>query len=595
MAEFEIVSDFEVVSEPTVPRGALPVTSPVAGRILAETEQERQARQNSIFDVLGDSYDPTTTMSEGFFTQMDMSRSNALEDKQKKFRRDFPEGSLISIPVEGDNVFFGRTNVKDRYREMALSPQIAGAVLSEPFLLGMAGSLTLGPLGTLLGVGGGVLLESEIEEARGFGQDAPGLGQAVKEGATAATVELIFRGFGRFVFGPRNPPAIQQGLVDAVRASRELGLEPLAVGQLGGPFQRGVFRQVGVTSPRIERKITAEELSLLEAVKKEAGRLPEGTTDAVLLAIVRAQQDELSALIRLPSLRRADAGTALNEGLETYRKASARLRNRLYDKAIELSDDVSFNLRSAQAIARDVKTGVRGRGKETTRTEVSPIVDEFDRPITREIKERAQVAIAETPEGKLAEVISDILKLEPNVSKFAVRGKKFTGFEQIKTLRTRLFDLKQSDDGAVRREATRLWKSLTGVMDNPVSGDPGFTRAYKTASTFNRIREDTLSKTFVARALRNDTPETLARTYMAPGHATELCLTNEKAFKFEHFPLRCQKSQPIRIESLEITQPRKALPGCWGIHHIDLKRGAEFPPSLDGDKITKGGKFGCYG
>lgn len=491
-------------------------------------ERLRQTRNSEINAVLGDAFDPETTFIggvEGFFRQMDITRSGALQDKQRKFRETFPEGALILVQTSQGPILLARPDPSSSFQEISRSAQMAGGLVSEPTILGTAGAFAAGPAGpalTALGVGAGIVAQSKIEQARGYGTAEGGLGRAFAEGGVAGATDVMLRGLGRIFMGARRFGLERLVIKEGLDAANELGLEPLAVGQVGGPFVRGLFRQVAVTAERVERKISAEGESLLNSFRAMSEQTAATSSDDVLLNVMKAQQGELSDLITLPGLLRTDAGTALQKGIETYRKASKRLIGRLYAKAMALSDDVIFNLRPTQSVANDVRRGVLGRGEEVTRAEISPIVDEFGRPITREITETRAVSLAETPAGRLEEVVDDILALDPNVAKFAAKGGEFTSFEQIKTLRTRLFDLKQSDDGMIRREAKRLWASLTGVMDNPISGNPDFVAAYRKASGVNRIVEDTLDLSFIGRLIRSDTPEALAAKYFRPGHATEL-------------------------------------------------------------------------
>lgn len=463
----------------------------------ADRESRAKAKTDELNAILGNKYDPFGSFDDSFFRQVDISRSESLTDKQKKFKLSFPEGELISVPTSDGHVMLARPDKNSLYQELPLAPEIVGDVVSEPFVLSLIGSYG-GPLGTAIGAGVGEYAQTKIEQARGFGDGEPeGVGSAIR-GAIAGATDLVTRGGARLVFGRQMTTAARESAMKAIAASKELGLEPLAVGQIAGPFGRGIFRQVGATSSKIENKITAQEESLLNAFRELADEKP-ANIDLVLGDVVKAQQKELSNLITLPSLSRVDSGTALQEGIKTYEKASKLHVGNLYDQAITQSDDVVFNLRPAKQLAEEVNAGVLGKGLGGDAVNVSSV-----------------------PGGELKSVIDDIAALDPNVSKFSAEGKEWTAFEQLKTLRTRLFDLKSSEDGAVRREASRLWSTLTEVMDNPISGNPDFVKAYQKASAANWVREDTLEKSFVAQALRSDTPEALARKFMNPNNATAL-------------------------------------------------------------------------
>ena len=494
-------------------------------RLLADDARKKQAVAGEIQDRLGVArYDDQEKFGggvSGWIRQIDIARSGDLADKQKKFRESFPAGDLVSVPTSDGPVILARATRDEPFRRLKFGPSAVGALMSEPVVGGTVGSLA-GPIGTAVGTGVGVLAQGAIESARGFGTAEGGYGPAVTEGTVAGAVDVGMRGASRLMFGPKLEAGTRAALVDAIKASEELGLEPLAAGQVGGPFMRGTFRQVGVTSPKIEKKVTAQEKSLLDAFRRVSDDVPAGVSDDALKSVVRAQQRELDALMRPGAMTRTDSSVALQNGIETYEKASGRLGGRLYNKAHAVADDVAYNANPAQRLAQEIKKGVLGRGREVTQTKATGILDEGGLPLSRQVTSREPVSLSSTPQGQLATAVDDLLALDPIITKNVTAGGEWTAFEQVKTLRTRLFDLKQSDDGQVRREAGRLWSALTDVMDNPISGNPEFTRAHQIARGFWRMREENLEKTFVARALATDTPEVLARTYMSPGHATEL-------------------------------------------------------------------------
>ncbi len=463
-----------------------------------EFEARKAARHAEISQKLGPAFNSEGQFDESFWTLWDVSRSASLPDKQRKFREVFPGGDLISVPTTFGSVLLARTDKESPYKEIGIAPTVGGALISEPMLLGTVGSF-LGPVGTFSGTTLGVITQTAIEKARGFGAGEPGFMGAVTEGGVAAGVDLATRGASRVLLGRARTAAQQEAALKAILAAEQLDLEPIAVGQLMGPLGRGVFRQVAVTSTIPEKVITNQELSLLNAFRKMADDVPAANADDLLQNVVKAQQNELRTMLTFPHLSRADAGEALQKGIDTWRRATKKLGDRYYKRAFAAGEDVIFDLSPAQEVARDVQRGVLGSGLEGE-----------------------AVSLAATPQGALKSAVDDILALDPRMARFAADGKEFSAFEQIKTLRTRLFDLKMSDDPAVRREASRLWQGLTDVMDHPISGNPDFVSSYRKASAFWRLREDTLEKSFVAQTLRSDTPEALARKYMNPNNATAL-------------------------------------------------------------------------
>jgi hypothetical protein len=473
--------------------------------IISGFVERGQRRRDALSRQLGDQYDPEQRFQGDFLAEMDIARSAAPEDRLAKFQRSFPEGELKTVQTAEGPVEVARGGADDPYRELRMAPHIAGIVASEPMVGGLVGTMG-GPAGTALGTGAGVLAQQQIEQHRGYGQGEGGFGRALTEGGVAGVVDAATRGVSRIFRGGPMPQAQRESLIRGIEASKLLELQPLTVGQTSpSPFLRGMFRQVGVTSPKIEQTIARQEQSLLDTFRRriEAGGA-HGVSDAELQKIIQAQTRELQNIISPKTLTRTDAGEALQKGLETYKQASRVSVDRLYERALSLTDDVAFDLSPAQAVADDILRGVRGMGRT-------------GKP----------VPLAETPEGALASVVQDVRRLNPRVDRFASAGGEWDAFTQVKTLRTRLFDLKESSDGGVRREATRLWNELTEVMNNPVSGDPDFVAAYRRASVANAIREENLGKTYVARALRTDTPEVLARKYLKPGHTTELSVIRD--------------------------------------------------------------------
>ena len=510
-AEAGIPSGFSLVDEEQVEPAAKPlvgfagVESPSAalelGGEFAETlRTRREIKQKHITNILGPAYDPDGTFDGSFLAQVDMSRSTSLSDKQRKFRAAYPDGDLVSVPTPGGAVLLGRQNRQNPFVEIGLAPSIVGGLVSEPMVAGVAGSLLFGPVGTFAATTLAARGQTEVERARGFGEGGAGWSEALQEGILAGGLEAGMKGLSRAVLGRARTVAQQEAAMRSVLASSELGLEPLVVGQTAGPFGRGLFRQVAATSSTPEKVVTAQELSLYKAVKEMADEGFSETSDDVLSGVVREQQAHLNGLVSPSGLGRVDIGEVLQRGLSLYKKTSKELADRAYQAARDAGGDVIFDISPAKVVASDIKTGVLGAAEAGGVVKVSGGLP-----------------------TELSVVVDDILKLDQRVAKFASDGgTEFAAFDQIKTLRTRLFDLKHSEDPSVRREANRLWQSLKDVMDHPVSGNPEFTSAYQKASALWALREDTLEKSFVAQALKSDTPEAVARKFMNPNNATAL-------------------------------------------------------------------------
>jgi hypothetical protein len=484
---------------------------------------QRQKKQTELTNILGDFYSPQNFDDEAVdpefgnptIAQADLARSLTLTDKQKKWRDVYyPQGDIISVPTSDGEILLGRESKDRPYREIGLGETLTGALVSEPTVLGAAGSFFT-PLGTLAGTFAGSQIQQRVEEERGYGEGYTVIG-SLKEALIAAGLDVAFRGMGRAITGRPKPLSELEALKEATKAVQDLGLEPIAIGQVGGPLERGMFRQVGVTSPRIEQKITKQQESLLEAFRNLGDDIPSGYNEDTLLDVVKAQQNELRGILDPRQLRRADAGEALQRGLETWKKASSRLRDIYYRKAVALSDDVRMSLAPAKRIAEQLDLGIVSIDK-------SGNVVRLDEPLKGELKDVVQLlkSLPESVDKITVRRIDSLPSPQKLLGEPPIEA-EFTAFEQIKALRTRLFDIMHEGEGAAKRHATILWKAMTKVMDNPISGDPNFVKSYQKASAFNRLREDTLEKSFVARALKQDTPEIIARRYTQPFYGSEL-------------------------------------------------------------------------
>jgi hypothetical protein len=507
----------------------------------AQEEEKAERIRNQISTSLppGTQYDDQERFASwnmlAMLREMDIARSGDLHNKQLKFRESFPEGSLIKVETTDGGVYLARPDKNTPYRKLGLAPEIAGAIFSEPSVLAGLGSVvgsvaSLGiapgittPVLAGAGAAAGSFLQGGIESARGYEDSTHTTQQALTEGGVAFVSEVAFRGMGRILGGRMRTTSEAKALRRAMQTVEELGLEPLVFGQTGGPMARGTFRQMGTISPKIERKLTEQQEGLLNYFRARGNDVPAGTSDEVLQEVINAKTTEFSKLIEPGSLTRAGAGNTLQAGIEEYKKFSRVMRDRLYDAAIETTDDITFNLHPAQIVAADIKVGVLGKGKDKIETVTSNILGPDGLPVTRTITTPSDpVNVAGNPTGVLASVINDLLALDPKMSKFGLEGRTWTAFQQIKTLRSRLGDLTVSDDPSVRKHATTLWHTMRQVMDNPVSGDPNFVKSYQAASDFNYIRENNLKASYTVKALITDTPNALGTTYFKPGHYVEL-------------------------------------------------------------------------
>ncbi len=471
---------------------------------------------------VGNKYDAETRFTgkfKGLGAQIDMSRSVDLHNKQKKFYESFPEGGLIQVPTVDGLVTLARENGSEPYRRLSIEPKIIGGVFSAPVVLGTIGSLFTS-VGTGIGTAAGILIDEEIEALRGFPSSRSGSFQdASIEGVKMGAIDFIFRRAARVFLGKVRTVGDAKALKAAMDTAKKYGLEPLSVGQVGGPFVRGLFRQTGAVSARLEKLTTSQREGILRLFEERGAIVPGSVPDQVLIDVINAQTRELETMLFLKGGgKRLAFGQAIDDGIKKYTVLTRVFRDKLYKDSLAKSTDVIYYMEPAQSMALSLKTGVQAKGAPII--EKSSILDASGKAIEKEIIPSIQVS--GKLQAELSSVIDDILAMDINVSKHGIEGGEWLAFEQIKSLRTRLWNMSQSNEGSIRGQSRQLWKTLTEVMDNPISASPAFMEAYRGASAFNWIRENTLKISYVARIARSDTPAEIAATYYNPGHALEL-------------------------------------------------------------------------
>lgn len=491
-------------------------------------EDRRQAQIAHASKILGAEYDPTSDFAPGaigYLNIADVARSPDLVNQQRKFRSAFgPEAELKRFPdPEGELRFYGRASRDEPFRELPRAPMVAAAVISEPTIgsfLGVRG----GPVATAVGTGLGVLAQAGIETSRGYPPEEDAgdtMGRAAREGLIAGSVDIGFRAGVDVMF--RRTVSEHA----AVRAAAEEGFRPLTVGQVSGGAVAVAYRQAGrLGMANIPAKTDAQMRSMLDAAKRQVAAGGD-LTDTMIDDIVEAQQRELDTLLNPSHITRKGTAQALQDGLVMYEKAESARVTGLYNSAIRISDDVTFDLTPAVNAATKAETGVLARLRELEVRANEAGLPEPPRYMGGGSTEIARVT--KPPAGELASVIQTLKTLDPAMRKVVTAEGEWTAFEQVKALRTRLFDLKNdlNADGFVRRNARDLYNSLSNVMDNPVSGNPEFVTAWRKASSAHYVKESNLEKTYVGAIIStaDKNPEalqSLASRYFEPGHATEL-------------------------------------------------------------------------
>lgn len=453
----------------------------------------------------------------------DMARSFTFEMKEMKFKQSFPEGQLAEVGLaSGEIALVFRKTPDAPFQEVNLPGpsaanigDIGGLVVSEPTVLGTAGSL-FGPLGTAVGTGAGVILQDVIENLRGFSENEP-LDTAFRGaigGGFAGALDALTRGVGRFLTNAVKrragaPFDLADGSEQAIAAAKDIGIDPFAMGQLArNPTVRAMYFQAGGTSPIPAEKVIRQKVGVGEALRGAAAReAVEQTPSTALSLSIREAEKEIDRLIPGLKFRTAGgAGAVIQKKLATIFKDMKTKRDVRYDKAFELSDDAAYDLTATQAVVKEVR-----------------------QPTLTKTVEGGVTEIPRTLDPRLEEILDTLQKMDPTVKGFTseIKGETitFNPFKQVKELRTKLFNIEGSaTDAGVTRDAFLVRKALTDAMENPLSGSKEFLTAHRRASVFHRFIETQREKTVIIDALRKDPKsfDKIIERYTQPGNYTSL-------------------------------------------------------------------------
>ena len=471
-----------------------------------------------------------------------LAKNKTLTAKQQNFSNKYPNRILtqITLPSTKETKLIYKKTPQDKFRFLDIginAPEIMGALASGETILGTIGSFFT-PAGTVAGTAIGSLAETGLQ--KGLGYDVPSLSselkEAGKEGVIAGSFDVATRGALKF-FKSLSKGGLKSTLDTASFAddisqfaSDEL-LEPLAIGQVAKrPVVGSIYSQVGGTS-KIPQDLTVAQV---KSLKNNFGKIsdsfnPANFSEEQLSIILKSQQDDLlnqtvknfNRNTLSESFERS--GTALSEGIENWKNASRVKRNTLYDKAINSSDDFSFDLTDFQQTAKNVDRQIKMLQKQAYQDQVvgTQLIEGVEAPLMQSSKlPNKYTNVADIPEA-IQKEIALIQGLDPTVSKIQYKGQTFQPFEQMKALRTRLYYLQQ-EKGNTGRLASELFDSLKQVMDNPLTGSDEALQLYKDASKFNLYREKTLKIPVISKALKTQTPEDFVKTNFSNTQPSEI-------------------------------------------------------------------------
>lgn len=483
--------------------------------------------------LLGTPIDPGGMENLG--ARADMANAGNAEERELAFRRHFPLGELRSIPVEGSEELFFREGPDGNFRRVdpglfddgGFSFGEAGRDVAEffsPDTGALTGSVGGGTLGFMIGgppgaVVGGVLgtiagdqAQEGVQELRGLNtEDYPTI---AKRSAVKGALDLAGSGVAAAAGKGINALTRRGGLLSAtpeakavMTAQKQIDLPYLpAYMMTDNPLIKRLGRQASMVSGIVRRRIDNIQRNLAGNVEQAAAesRRLSGDLNA---AFRRAAKSLKDLQLRSGSVGREAAGQSLVMGRKAHLAHLKEVVDYAYAHARTLGPaayDLDASLRRGTSL-RDVVKKMRAGIAGVTLPDAAG---------------NRQTIMLLQPEGPLDRALARLENLDASVLPDGVSGAS-DPTEQLRAVRSYLYDLTQTTDGTVPRElqrqATEVRSAIDEVLSNPVAGNKDVAAAYQTASTLAKHRLDLAeSEAFVDIALEaNASPSRLVDHFMS--------------------------------------------------------------------------------
>lgn len=447
------------------------------------------------------------------------------QEREEAFQRAFPMGEIKDAIDERGNMFrVFRRDTAEPWRRVDPLPMekweplqdIADIAGDVPEMVGEA-IATRGTGGAIrqglragLGAGAGTLVEETVEAVRG--EQRQDLGQVTQ----MAGLEATAGGFGAFATMPLS------GATNALIGARNIGLLPGAHTAIEAesrqnlplltPGQLALNPMVRRTATYGETFSGAMQLHVFNQQSAAAQRLQEmnitGASDLPLYtrAGVAAREAELLEMLERPrtSLSRdwAQAGTQLLEGVQEWDTVARLEVDDFFKKAREI-EEPSFDMpRLQSAVNTALEQGVR-------------VTDGQARPL-------------DPHNAALERVLRDIGNFDgqPVAVPYEDGEVILSVTDQLRAFRESLWDLKTTDPGVrpgrPEADAAYFYHLITDVLKSPTNDNPAFVAAWAKANEAAARRFEVWDKTAITTILRSQDPDSLARTFVAPGQRAQL-------------------------------------------------------------------------
>lgn len=468
--------------------------------------------------------------------RFDTSKSTNLSSVVDKLSNKFPEATITILdePVGDERVVItipGSQPVlldSDEAFSVSDMADVAGSLLTAETLGSIMGAIRTRGLSLVkravgLGAGGaaGRSVDLGVEAARGYdvGEMDDIFADVGLSFGLGVAAEPVASGIGRgarFVSG-KGAIKLNQDDAAAIRSFKDANVRGPSVGQIH-PAAQKMEAQAAQTSKSVQDYRINQMRDALEALKRDAAEVGSisNLDDAHVHRLFNSVKDEMRVLIEHGNVSPEIAGKALVKGRKAFKAASRELLDRKYSAALEAGADAKFSISSLKKLAGDIDRGVAARG------EPKVVGRRINANLAQvEVTKASDVQLQKTS-SDLKSAIDDILSMEKEV--MAYDGK--SGFEQLKTLRTRLFDIKNATiDGKEtiqNRFAGQLWDELTRIIDNPSGGSDKFKMLIRAANMSNRRIERIMSLDDVIKISRETNPGLLGQNMVQPGKAFSL-------------------------------------------------------------------------
>ena len=481
----------------------------------AQAEAE-MSNAGSASEMLGPDFDPENFAGPGL--RWSLARGDNLEEKKLRIKKKYPEGDIRVLKESVVNGFSEDTLVwreSEQSQWKMIEPQgfewadlgmdVAEAIAPSAEAIAVETALAIGTSGGSIPVtiGRQVLGAIAGEAAEQGWQSMTGVqDQAATEIVGEVAAEGAFSAIGGFAMSPiagiynglRGAGALRVGDdgLEVIRAANELDKKGIGEKLTPGlttdnPAMILQEAQGSALLPSFRRRYREMLKALDTAVLSSA---PGNAAEAMrgVVTSLRDFSNFFLGQIKRGGTKTGEAGKALQAGVEVYGRQSKVVVDDLYTSAGRIGDP-RFEMEPFHVIAGDLRAGAKGK---------------FNKALNDPLRELNAITGPKTlPSGNILSVT-----------------------DQIRNVRTTLWDLKQVKPGELPTQATAqandLYKALTGVLENPKNADPNFLNAWKAASDASSLRRKTLGQAAVMAVAKSETPFKMAQSLVRPGEVDSL-------------------------------------------------------------------------